>query len=127
MMYLNCPQCTDRLRFFDLWLLRLKNYQIQCKHCRRIFKISRGVDFIGTLLVFLGGALLFFAIVELLGAIQYLTSTTTGGFVPIILLGIIVPFIICGHVMFLGWHIKRTYEQESKEGKNDKEEHCGRP
>jgi predicted Zn finger-like uncharacterized protein len=113
-MSINCPNCKNRFRFFDLYFLRLKNYQVKCRSCGKIYNINWSADIAGVVLIVLS-AMALFALFALFFKIlsEYIVFSSTFEVVMIIMLLVFFSImIIYGHAVYVVWYIKRKYHKE---------------
>ena len=110
-MRLNCPHCNKKFRFLDLFLFRLKGYNIKCIHCNNEFKLPGRIDQFGILLfalIAIGLVLFFGAIFKFISNHFSFSSIVDMVIIAFIIL-IVSIIIIYGHPYYLVWHIRKKY------------------
>lgn len=112
-MQLNCLHCNKKFRFFDLYFLRLKNYQVKCRSCGKVYSVSRTAAIAGVLLIILSAIALFvlFALFFKLLSGYIIFSGTIEVLMIIMLLVFFSIMIIYGHAVYVVWYIKRKYHK----------------
>jgi hypothetical protein len=112
-MRLNCPGCGYKFRFLDLYLFKLKDYQIKCRKCDRVFKLDGHIDQFGIIYF----ALLAMILLVLIGVFFKVLSNhfIFSPFVKKVIIAFIIIFIslfvIYGHPVYLVWNIRRKYRK----------------
>ena len=112
-MSIDYPNCKKRFRFFDLYFLRLKNYQVKCRSCGKVYSINWSADLTGVLLIILS-AMALFALFALFFKILSGYIVLSGTFEVIMIIMLLVFFsimIIYGHAVYMVWFIRRKYHK----------------
>ncbi len=118
-MKINCPCCSNRFKFLDLYLFRLKGYKIQCNKCGREYHLNGCIDASGLLLI----AVLLCCTLALTGLIVQLVSEyfVIADIVEILIitfiLVLILAVIIYGHPAYLVWYMKKMYQKDVNDDK----------
>ena len=123
-MRINCPHCGNKFRFLDLYLFRLKGYQIKCRKCGTIFQLAGYIDQLGILLfAFLAmGFLAMFGFIFKTISKHFEFSSTVEALIITFMIVLILAFIIYGHSAYLAWNIRRKYMDNDTQMGNHNDE-----
>ena len=113
-MSINCPKCSNRLKFLDLYLFRLKDYQIKCKSCGSAYEITWTADVLGILIILLMAIALMMLSALFFKTLSAFISISDAVELVIIIffLALISIVMIYGHAAYLGAYIKKKYGKE---------------